>query len=441
MLEKGLSHARALGAHEAEFAYARDISLKIEVCRGDVETLSRSDASGVGVRVFTPDKRMGFAYGTLNNETTVDAIVDAAWQNAQANDPDEYNGLPAQGAESEDDWAQQDFSGIPTEDKVALARDLERRTLESDARLTFVDCAAYSDSREEFVLVNSNGLRRTFATAACSCYVVGVASQPGLDSEMAAEFDVAQRYEKLRPQWVAGECAAKAVRKLGGTPCKTGLRPVVLDNQVAKQLLTVLGSALSGNQVLKQRSFLAGHEEKSVAAECLSIRDQNDLPEGLNRAPFDAEGLAGCATPLIESGILKSYFHNSYTARKMGRPHTANGVRAGFRSTPTVGATNTYIAPGRLSQRQLCERARDGLFITKIMGIHTADGVSGDFSVGAAGMLIEHGELTRPVRGVTMAGNLLDLLGKTSAVADDLRFFGAYGAPSLLVSELMISGE
>jgi PmbA protein len=124
----------------------------------------------------------------------------------------------------------------------------------------------------------------------------------------------------------------------------------------------------------------------------------------------------------------------------MGLWSTANAGRSGFRSTPEVGATNCFLEPGHHTPEALIGMAGTGLFVTEVMGVHTVDPISGDFSLGVAGVKIENGRITRPVRGVTVAGNIKDLLKNIQAVGNDLRFFGVFGSPSVLISGLVVSG-
>jgi PmbA protein len=271
--------------------------------------------------------------------------------------------------------------------------------------------------------------------------VTASAAQEGSDSEMGSEFDFGHTFDALRLDWVARQCADRAVQRLGGKPCPTGAVPVVLDNRVMTSFLQVIGPALMANNVLKGKSLFAGRVGERIASNAITLVDQNDLDTALSPAPFDGEGASAQRTVLVSNGVLGGYLHNAYTAHKMGETSTANAGRGGFRSPPEVGVTNAFIEPGVCSQEALLARAGDGLFVTQAMGVHMANPVSGDFSFGASGRLIERGVLGRPIRGVTIAGNVKDLLLNVTDAGNDLRFFGAYGAPSVLVSQLMVSGE
>ncbi|HOV75597.1 MAG TPA: TldD/PmbA family protein [Candidatus Hydrogenedentes bacterium] len=439
-IEQAIDAALHLGAAEAEIFFARSVDLEIEVARKQVETLVRAESIGIGVRVFTPDKRLGFAY-TSGDDAGIAQAVAAACENARIDEPDEFNGLPDEAAVSDDDWAEEDFAAIPVARKVDACRALEDRVLAADARISHIQKAAYHDSRIEWTVANSRGLFRSYRMAHASCSVVAAATQAGCDSEMGWEFDVARRFDALRWDWVGTTCATRATRLLGGKPCAGGRMPVVFDPYVATQFLGVIGAAFMANNVLKGKSLFANRTGDNVASAHVTITDCNDLPEGINRAPFDGEGVSAAAKPIVEAGVLRGYLHNAYTARKMGASVTANAMRGGgFRSTPEVGPSNAYLVPGEATPESLFAAAGNGLYITDAMGVHTADPISGDFSFGVAGLAIENGQPASPVRGVTLAGNIKDLLMGIVGVGCDLRFFGPYGAPSFLISEIMIAG-
>lgn len=429
------------GAAEVDVAWGRDTTLNIEVAKGNVETLEVAESIGLGLRLILSDGRMGFAYSS-DPDVDVEGLAESAHQNALGTDPDSCNVLPTDSGSSEEDWSEEDFDEIPVAEKIALCVDLERKTLDADKRISLVQQAGYSDTRGEAVVVNSRGLWRRFRSANCSCSVVAAASENGADSEMGWEFDFSTKFKSLRPEWVADRCASKTCALLGGKVCSGGPMPVVLDDYVTSEFLQVLGPALMATNVIKGKSLFRDSVGSSIASRHVRLVDQNDLPRAMNRAPFDAEGSLAQKTVLVEEGVLKGFLHNAYTARKMGLKTTANAGRGGgYRSVPEVVPTNFFLEPGTHRQEELLETAGSGLFVVRAMGVHMANPISGDFSLGVSGYLIRSGKLDRPVRGVTVAGNLKDFLAKIEAVGNDLRFFGAYGAPSVLVADMVVSGE
>ena len=173
----------------------------------------------------------------------------------------------------------------------------------------------------------------------------------------------------------------------------------------------------------------------------MTIYDDGLLEGGLGTAPADDEAVPIQRKTIISDGRLLLFLHNTYTARKDKTLSTGNGMRGGFKGVPGVGITNLYIEPGECSQEGIIEQAERGLFVTEVMGMHTANPISGDFSVGATGFWIENGAKAYPVREVTIAGNILELMKNVDVVGCDLRFSGRIGSPSLLIKELSIGGK
>src|SRR5262249_48902377 len=152
--------------------------------------------------------------------------------------------------------------------------------------------------------------------------------------------------------------------------------------------------------------------------------DDGLLPGGTSTSPFDGEGEPSRTTTLVDHGLVMNYLYDSYYARKQGVKSTANSRRGGLKSPPSVGSTNIYLTKGNLSFDRLVGLVDRGVYVTEVMGLHTANPVTGDFSIGASGILIEKGKLTKPVKGFAIAGNLIDLLKNISEVGSDLRFWG-----------------
>jgi len=189
------------------------------------------------------------------------------------------------------------------------------------------------------------------------------------------------------------------------------------------------------------RSLLKNKVGRKVASSLISLVDDGRLDGGIATAPADGEGVLSQRTDLIRDGVLQGYLYNTYTAGRDGVSSTGNGVRHSFKGGPEVGPTNIFIKPGVRKPGDIISEVRDGFYVTSVMGMHTANPISGDFSVGAAGVWIKNGEFAQAVRGVAIAGNILDLMEGIDAVGDDLRFFGSQGAPTVRINQITISGS
>jgi PmbA protein len=247
----------------------------------------------------------------------------------------------------------------------------------------------------------------------------------------------------LDPEEVGRRAARKALDKLGSTPGATRRSPVVLDPETVAGLFEALSALFSASRVLKKKSLLAGRLGETVASPAVTLIDDGRRPEAWDLAPVDGEGVPTGEHLLLEEGVLRTFLHDTYTAGRMEAASTGNSQRGGYDHPPRIGVTNLYLRPSGPGREELLRRAAGGLYISEVMGLHTVDPISGDFSVGAAGRLIDpEGGLAAPVNQLAIAGNVLDLLRSVEAVADDLTFYaGGAGGATTLLGDLMVSGS
>lgn len=434
-----VQRAQRIGASMSEAYLVNSKELAIEVREQEVENLKLAEERGLGLRVFK-DGRMGFAYTADLRWEAIEQTIEEALANTSQTTPDEGNCLP----EPSGDYPQLNLFDPrirleTVENKIELARAVEKIGRGFDQRIKLTEAAGYEDNEYEVAICNSIGLMANYQGSYCGLYLV-VVSQEGEDNQTGFAIQYRLRYEELDTEKVGKEAAEKAVRMLGARKIGTATLPVIFDPYVATNFIGVLSPALSAESVQKGKSFLAGKIGRRVGGE-ITIIDDGILENGIASFPFDGEGVSCGRTVLLDKGILNGYLHNTYTAKKDGVKSTGNGTRGSFTSTPEVGTTNLFIQPGRVSQAELMAGIKDGLYITEVMGMHTANPISGDFSLGAAGLRITNGKLDYPVRGVAVAGNLADLLQAVEGVADDLTFYGGKGAPSVCIGRMAISGS
>jgi PmbA protein len=197
---------------------------------------------------------------------------------------------------------------------------------------------------------------------------------------------------------------------------------------------------LSAEAVQKQRSLFGPLVGEQVASDVLTVVDDGRLLDGPGAAPFDGEGVPTGRTELLSSGVLKGFLHNTYTARRGDTRSTGNAVR-GYRSSPGVGTTNLFVQPGDRSFDQLLREAEGGVLVQDVTGVHSgANPISGEFSVGATGLRISGGDLGQPVREMTIASTIPEMLQSVAALGSELRWFSAFGVPSILLGEMTLAG-
>ncbi|MEW8958235.1 Metalloprotease PmbA [Moorella humiferrea] len=414
-------------------------SLSIEVRDQEVEALTTARDRGLGLRVIA-DGRVGFAYTTDFCPQAIDLCVEQALANARIAARDEHNCLPARYPEYPGlDLFDQEITATPVEEKIELVREIERQARAYDPRVKITESCTYNDSRYLVVIVNSQGIATAYHAAYCgaSTFVVAVENE---DSQTGFGLAYSLRYKNIDPAKIGREGAARAVRMLGAKRIATQRAPVVFDPYVATNFLGVIAPALTADAVQKGKSLFRGRVGQQVASPMINIVDDGRRADGIASAPFDGEGVPTQHTVLVDKGTLKGYLHNTYTAARDGVKSTGNGARGTFKTTPEVGTTNFYIEAGNRTPEEIIKEIPRGLYVTEVMGMHTANPISGDFSVGASGLWIENGELTRPVRGVAIAGNIIGLLENIDAVGNDLTFFGSTGAPTIRIAAMTISG-
>jgi len=204
-------------------------------------------------------------------------------------------------------------------------------------------------------------------------------------------------------------------------------------------MLGLFANALRGDQVLKGKSFLAGHKGRPIGSRGVTIIDDGVLPRGLASSPFDADGAPRRRTVVVRDGVLEQFLYDAYTARKAGAQSTGNAGR-GYKGVPEPDPSNFYLRPGTAAPDSLLAETASGIYVRNVMGLHTVDTISGDFSLGIMGERIEHGRRTHGVRGVTVAGNLLELLQNVESIGSDLTFFGSIGSPTLRIKNISVGG-
>ena len=429
----------AQGAEQVE-AYAEEqASTKVEAYRGEVEGLSFSESRGVGVRVIVGG-RLGFAYAADPSLEEVRTTVARARENAALATPDEHNVLPAtEPIEPMDGLFFESLAALTTADKVPIALDMERIATTADPRVIKTDSVQYGDTVGRVAIASTAGLRAEFSGTGCWAVVVTLAEQ-GDETQTGFSFKIARRLEDLDTAWVANEAVERAARMLGATKPATERVPVLLDPFAASSFLGVLAGGLSAESVQKGRSLFADLVGERVGSEAFTLVDDGRLIEGPGAEPFDGEGVPTGRTELLTGGVLSGFLHNTYTARRGATRSTGNATR-GYRSTPGVGTTNLYVEPGEPSFEELLRRAEGGVLIQDVSGVHSgANAISGEFSVGATGLRIAGGELGEPLREMTIASTIPDMLRAITAVGADLRWFSSIGVPSILIGEMTLAG-
>ena len=436
-----LSRARTRGADEAEVYISSGTEFTVQVYKGEIESLVSAESRGVGLRTFR-EHRVGFSYTSDLEPDALDQLVEEALENGRYNHAEDANVLPpSEEIQALPGLASAALRELDPQAKIDFALEMERRATSLDPRVKRVSKAIYSDGRGRVEIYNTRGLDAAYERTVAYGVLDTIAEQ---DSEMQSGFAFThgRDLDDLDLDGVVREAVENAAGLLGAKPVPTASVPVVFHPHAAAMILGVLSSSFSADAVIKRRSLLAGKIEQPVASAIVTVTDDPTLPEGLASRPFDGEGVPSQRNALVADGVLQSYLHNTYTAMRTGSRSTGSAVRS-YKSVPEVGVSNLVLKPGELSRETLLARVDNGLHVEQLSGLNTVNPVSGEFSLGLTGHWIEKGQLTRPVKELTVAGNVIALLKKVAGVASDTRFIfagGFIGSPTVLVEELPVGG-
>lgn len=434
---------QARRGEQVEVYAARSVHTDVRAYDGEVESVSQAASAGVGVRVVIGG-RQGFASaGSLDAVMVADTLADAR-ENAAFATPDEHGGLPApdgvEGA-SLDLW-DESVLVTPVEAKIELALALERRVRGAGSRIRQVSSADYGDVAWESAVASSTGVLSASRRTSCTLAVSAVAGS-GADSHTGVGISAGRGVAHLDLEAAADDAVLRATRLLGAGKGRSTRCTVVLDPRVTATLLGVLGGALSGESVTKNRSMLADRVGERVAATSVTLADDPTDQRAFTAARFDAEGLACRRNELVVGGVLRGFVHDTVSARRAATVSTGSAVRGGYGTTPVAGCRALSLAPGTLSPEEVLESVGDGLYVQSVTGVHSGvSSVSGDFSVGAEGAWIHGGALAAPVREMTVASTLQRMLHDIVFVGADVRWLpGPATGLTLAIADMAVSGQ
>jgi PmbA protein len=437
----------AQGNEEVEAFAARGTETDVRVYEGAIESLSTATSAGVGIRILLESDegaRAGFAWAGSLDDAAIVRAVGQARENAQFAAPDPFVAFAAPDGVAPSDVCVEanDFGAFSVDEKIAMAIELEAQTRQGDPRIRQVDSADYGDAIVESAIASTRGVATH--SARTSAYI-SVSSLAGDDAETqtGSGFSIGRSPADLDLADAAHQAIDRSVRMLGATKIESRKTVVVFDPRVASTLLSVVAGALSGEAVVKGRSFFEGRLGESVAVPGLTLLDDPTDARAYSAARFDGEGLACRRNVLIRDGILERFVYDTVAARRAGTTSTGSAVRGGFAGTPGAGCRAVIVEPGPMQPEEIVAMVGDGVYVQSITGVHSGvSPVSGDFSVGAEGLLIRNGALAEPFREVTVASTLQKMLQSIVAIGSDQTWLpGVACGQTLAIGEFQLSGS
>jgi len=425
-----LDQARKGGATAAETEVSQGVGQSVTVRKGDVETIAYNRDKGIAVSVFVGQRRGHASSADFSDEAirdTVDKAVAIARYTAED---------PAAGLADPDrlahDWPDLDLYhpwALDVEEAIELGCETERAALAVDKRLTNTEGATVAFGESEFVYANSNRFHGGYRSSRhhIDCAVIG---EDAGAMQRDYWYTAARAPDDLEPARDVGRIAGeRTVRRLGGRQLGTLECPVLFEASEAADLLGAFVHAVSGGSLYRKSSFLLDSLGTQVFAPHVNIREEPHLPRARGSAPFDNEGVATHSRDVVVDGVLRGYFLGSYSARKLGMQSTGN-----------AGGAHNLVVPGTDDLPALLRRMGRGLFVTEQLG-QGVNGVTGDFSRGAAGFWVEDGVIAYPVEEITIAGNLRRMFRDIVALGNDIDRRGSRYIGSVLVSQMTIAGS
>lgn len=425
-----LAYAKQKGASQAEVALHASIGLNVTVRLNEVETLEFNRDKAVGVTVYL-GKQKGSASTTDISAASLKSTVEAACDLAKLTEPDPFSGL-ADIHEMAKDIPDLDLYhpwDLTVDNAVALAKTCESSALSVDKKITNSEGATLASSQGFHVYANSHGFLGAYPASRHSLSCMVIARDPqGMERDY--QYTVSRQKELLsKAQTVGLEAATRALKRLSAKKLPTQRLPVIFHASIASSVIGHFLSAISGGRLFRKSSFMLDSLHKKYFPDNIQISERPHILAGIGSAPFDSDGVATKDKELVKDGVIASYILSAYSARKLNLLNTGN---AG-------GTHNIFITPTQGDFDSLLKTMGRGLVVTELMG-QGINLVTGDYSRGAAGFWVEHGEIQYPVHEITIAGNLQNMFKQLIGVGSDIDKRGSIQTGSLLIEEMTLAG-
>jgi PmbA protein len=426
------------GADAADVLYIGDAATEVQVRLGELEDVTRSEGEEIGLRFFVGQRSASVSSSDLAPDALA-ALVERAAAMAREAPEDPYAGLAP-----DDRLLRGDAPELEADDGADPSpAALKERALaiEEFARavpgVANSEGAGVSAGRSVVALATSQGFARGHTTSGYGAGASVIAGAGGDMQRDSATHNVRHYADLDGPEEIGRLAGERAVKRLDPARLASGTMPILFDPRVGGSLIGCLLGAMSGPAIARKTSFLLGREEEQLFDPSIVILDDPHRRRGLRSKPFDGEGVATAPRRLVENGRLTGWLLNSASARQLGL-ETSGHANRGIGGAPGAGATNVHLEPGALTAAQLMADVKLGLYVTEMIG-HGVNPVTGDYSRGASGFIIENGELAAPVAEITIAGNLIDMF-RALAAANDLEYRRPVNVPTLRIEGMTVAG-
>ena len=431
-LEKKASYcldlAKKLGATDVSVIVSNSISETVNFRNKKLDESNRSDNLSIDITTYVGKKKSSISSSNLLNEN-LNILLEKCIETTKNTPEDEFNSLPDRDllAKEVKDLNLYDDTNLKNDHKIDYLKKLEASAAFNKKIINTE--SSFTQNKSNFILANSEGFCDGYKTSSFTASSVTVAKD---ENSMERDYEYSSKchLEDLEDAEKLGKLAAdQTIRKL--SPKKIGSEKIsiIFDKRIAKGMLSAFASAISSSAISRGTSFLKDKINQKIFADSINVFDKPDILKGLGSRSFDNEGVKTDTLKLVDNGILKNYLIDTYNGKKLSLK--SNG-RCG-------GASNLYFENGRMSYKDLLNSSSKSLYITETIG-HGSNIVTGDYSVGATGFLVENGEFKYPINEITIAGNFKDMF-QNITLANDLDFKYSTNSPTMKIEGMVVAGK
>jgi PmbA protein len=427
-------HALNLALKHSDYAEVymeKEKSIDVDIQKNEINFAKEEFTYGISIRVILRGK-MGFSYTT--NIDKIDETVKSAIFNAKSNIEDKYFDFAQESKYSEvKGLYDKKNESMDIEGSIEFAKTMINTVEEEKCEPT---SGGFSAGRIESLILNSNGVNCKELGTSFSGFIAVNAEDNG-EISTAYEGDSSRSFD-INPEWIADNACEIAKNSLNGKPVETKDMDVLMDYRAASGLLGTFVSAINADNVQRGRSIFANEMGNEVISPSLSMYDDGRLDGGLGSSISDGEGTPTQKTPVVQGGVLKSFIYDIYTSKKGNTESTGNGMRSSFADMPAVSLSNFILEFDDILE---ISDIKEGILVTDVLGAHTANPISGDFSVEANNAFkIENGEISEPVKKAMLSGNIFSVMKNASGGSKETRQLGPFIIPRVLAPSLRVVG-
>ena len=421
--------AKKLGATDSNAFVMHSISETVNFRNKKLDESDRSDNLGVTLTTYIGKKKSTISSSNLT-ETNIKNLIERCIETTKITPEDEFNSLPDKEllAREINDLNLYDDNHIENEKKIDYLKEVENSAFENKEIINTE--TGFSENKSNFILANSYGFLNGYKSSSFSASCVAVAKDTNNNMERDYEFtSKCHLDDMLKPKEIGSIAAKKTIEKLNPQKIKSEKISVVFDRRISKGILSTLAGAISASAIARGTSFLKEKLNKEIFSSSINVLDKPNIAKGLGSRYFDSEGVKSEELKLVDQGVLKHYLVDTYYGKKLNLK--SNGR--------CDGTSNLFFENGAISYQDLLKLNQRILYVTETIG-HGTNLVTGDYSVGATGFIIENGVFKHPVSEITIAGNFKDIF-KNITLANDLEFKYATNAPTMLIEGMVVAGK